>query len=152
MAVTQKTEALKRTVQKKTVTKHNATVFNQYQDAHDLFPLSSLRISLQDCDGIEHGIKAKAEARFAKVIERSFPNEEAMTRAYKLFDDAAEGSVISKADEKQRPPGCRPQKLLIKQGFRVLLSKRHSLKSALPDLYFCTLAAPACLGAQRLQY
>ena len=59
--------------------------------------LTSLRVTLQDCIGIEHDIKAKAEARFAKVIERSFPNQEAMTRAYKLFNDAAEGGVIGKA-------------------------------------------------------
>ncbi|EPD34536.1 hypothetical protein [Delftia acidovorans] len=62
--------------------------------------LTSFRVTLQDCDGIEHNIKTKAEARFAKVIERSFPNHEAMTRAYKLFNDAAEGGLISKADEK----------------------------------------------------
>lgn len=61
---------------------------------------SSFRVTLQDCDGIEHNIKSKAEARFAKVLERSFPDQEAMTRAYKLFNDAAEGGVISKADEK----------------------------------------------------
>lgn len=63
--------------------------------------LTSFRVTLQDCDGIKPDIKAKAEARFAKVIERSFPNQEAMTRAYKLFNDAAEGGLISKADEKQ---------------------------------------------------
>ena len=62
--------------------------------------LSTFRVTLQDCDGIEHDIKAKAEARFAKVLERSFPDQETMTRAYKLFNDAAEGGVISKADEK----------------------------------------------------
>ncbi len=63
--------------------------------------LTSFRVTLQDCDGIKPDIKAKAEARFAKVIGRSFPNQEAMTRAYKLFNDAAEGGLISKADEKQ---------------------------------------------------
>ena len=62
--------------------------------------LTSFRVTLQDCIGIEHDIKAKAEARFAKVLERSFPDHDAMTRAYKLFNDAAEGGVISKADEK----------------------------------------------------
>jgi hypothetical protein len=60
---------------------------------------TSFRVTLQDCIGIEHDMKAKAEARFAKVIERSFPNQEAMTRAYKLFNDAAEGGVIGKANE-----------------------------------------------------
>ncbi|MBL8355671.1 MAG: hypothetical protein JNM01_12650 [Delftia acidovorans] len=62
--------------------------------------LTSFRVTLQDCEGIKPDIKAKAEARFAKVLERSFPDQEAMTRAYKLFNDAAEGGVISKADEK----------------------------------------------------
>ncbi|AOV05790.1 hypothetical protein [Delftia tsuruhatensis] len=62
--------------------------------------LTSFSVTLQDCEGIKPDLKRKAEARFAKVIERSFPNPEAMTRAYKLFNDAAEGGVISKADEK----------------------------------------------------
>ena len=61
--------------------------------------LPSLRVTLQDCIGIEHDIKAKAEARFTKVIERSFPNQEAMTRAHKLFNVAAEGGVIGKVNE-----------------------------------------------------
>lgn len=61
--------------------------------------LTSFRVTLQDCDGIKPDIKAKAEARFAKVIERTFPNQEAITRALKLFNDAAEGGVISKSNE-----------------------------------------------------
>lgn len=60
-----------------------------------------LRITLQDCTGIKPELRARAEARFAKVLQRSFANEEDMARALKLFNDAAEGGLISKADEKQ---------------------------------------------------
>lgn len=63
--------------------------------------LSNLRITLQDCPGIKPELKAKAEARFAKVLERFFANHEELANALKLFNDAAEGGVISKADEKQ---------------------------------------------------
>lgn len=62
--------------------------------------LNSFRVTLQDCDGIKPDIKSKAEARFAKVLERSFANQEDMACAFKLFNDAAEGGLISKADEK----------------------------------------------------
>ncbi|MDH0851821.1 hypothetical protein N5D66_28065 [Delftia tsuruhatensis] len=60
---------------------------------------SSFRVTLQDCIGMKADTKAKAEARFAKVLERSFPNHEAMARAFKLFSDAAEGGIIGKANE-----------------------------------------------------
>lgn len=60
---------------------------------------STFSVTLQDCSGIKEDAKTKAEARFAKVLERSFPNQEAMTRAFKLFSDAAEGGIISKSNE-----------------------------------------------------
>ena len=64
-----------------------------------MIDIPTFRVTLQDCSGIADDIKNKAEARFSKVLERGFPNQEAMTRAFKLFSDAAEGGIISKSDE-----------------------------------------------------
>lgn len=61
--------------------------------------IATFSVTLQDCSGIKEDAKIKAEARFTKVLERSFPNPEAMTRAFKLFNDAAEGGIISKSNE-----------------------------------------------------
>lgn len=57
-------------------------------------------VTLQDCSGVSEELKAKAEARFAKPLWRCFPNQEAMTEAYKIYTDAAEGGIISKAQER----------------------------------------------------
>lgn len=62
--------------------------------------LSTFRVTLQDCDGIKPDLKKKAEARFVKTLERGFPSQDAMSHAFKLFNDASEGGVISKADER----------------------------------------------------
>lgn len=59
----------------------------------------SFRVTLQDCSGVKPDVRAQAEARFSKVLERSFPSAEAMARAYKLYNDAAEGGVIGKTNE-----------------------------------------------------
>ena len=92
---------------------------------------SSFRVTLQDCDGIEHNIKSKAEARFAKVLERSFPDQEAMTRAYKLFNDAAEGGVISKADEKTAISWLKAAEAAHQAGLQGHCCRRGILRSAL---------------------
>lgn len=60
---------------------------------------SSFSVTLHDCNGMKADAKTKAEARFSKVLERSFPSAEAMARAYKLYNDAAEGGVIGKTNE-----------------------------------------------------
>lgn len=60
---------------------------------------SSFRVTLQDCSSMKADAKTKAEARFVKVLERSFTSPDAMARAFKLFNDAAEGGIIGKANE-----------------------------------------------------
>lgn len=62
--------------------------------------LTSLRVVLQGCHGVKPEQKAMAEARFLKVLTRNFQSEEEMSRALKLFNDASEGVLISKTDEK----------------------------------------------------
>lgn len=58
-------------------------------------------VRLVDCpDDIEPAIRKKAESRFAKELLRSFPGEDQMRQAYKLFMDASEGGLISKSEEK----------------------------------------------------
>ena len=62
---------------------------------------SIIQVSLQDGPpDLTPEAKVKAEQRFAKELARSFRNEDDLRQAYKLFADASEGGVISKADEK----------------------------------------------------
>lgn len=60
-----------------------------------------INVRLEDCPSdMKPELKEKAEARFTKELRRSFPNDDAMRHAYKLFSDACEGGAISKADER----------------------------------------------------
>lgn len=60
-----------------------------------------ISVQLQDCpSSIEAQHQRQAEARFERELRKSFPNDEALKRAFKLFSDASEGGTISKAEEK----------------------------------------------------
>ena len=60
-----------------------------------------VEVRLVDCPtDIDPAIKEKAEGRFAKELLKSFPSEDQMRQAYKLFMDASEGGLISKSEEK----------------------------------------------------
>lgn len=62
---------------------------------------SIIDVSLEDCPAdIEPALKLKAEERFSKELRKSFPTDDALRRAYKVFSDASDGGMISKADEK----------------------------------------------------
>ena len=58
-------------------------------------------VRLVDCPSdMDPVIKAKAESRFSKELLKSFRSEDELRQAYKLFTDASEGGLISKAEEK----------------------------------------------------
>nr|WP_182312146.1 hypothetical protein [Comamonas testosteroni] len=60
-----------------------------------------INVRLEDCPSdIKPELRQKAEERFAKELRKNFPSDDAMTHAYKLFTDASEGGMISKADER----------------------------------------------------
>ena len=57
-------------------------------------------VRLEDCPlDMKPELKQKAEDRFARELRKGFPNDDAMSHAYKLFTDASEGGMISKAEE-----------------------------------------------------
>ena len=47
---------------------------------------------------MNQSIKEKAEGRFSKELLKCFRNEDELRQAYKLFTDASEGGLISKAE------------------------------------------------------
>lgn len=49
---------------------------------------------------MDSAIKQKAESRFSKELLKSYRTEDELRQAYKLFTDASEGGVISKAETK----------------------------------------------------
>ena len=60
-----------------------------------------ISVQLQDCpSSIEAQHQRQAEARFERELRKSFPNNEALKRAFKLFSDASEGGTISRSEEK----------------------------------------------------
>lgn len=62
---------------------------------------SVISVRLEDCPSdMKQELKQKAEDRFSKELRKCFANDEALKRACKLFTDASEGGMISKADEK----------------------------------------------------
>lgn len=62
---------------------------------------SIIEVQLQDCPAdMSPQIKEKAEQRFAKELARSFSTDDDLRKAFKLFTDASEGGMISKAEEK----------------------------------------------------
>ena len=59
-----------------------------------------INVRLEDCPSdMKPDLRQKAEDRFARELRKSFPSDDAMKHAYKLFTDASEGGMISKADE-----------------------------------------------------
>lgn len=62
---------------------------------------SHIYVRLVDCPSdIDPAIKEKAESRFSKELLKSFRTEDDLRQAYKLFTDASEGGLISKAEIK----------------------------------------------------
>ncbi|MNS45103.1 hypothetical protein D3C72_775630 [compost metagenome] len=58
-------------------------------------------VRLQDCPSdLTQEMKSKAEERFAKELRKSFTDDKALQRAFKLFSDASEGGVLTKSEEK----------------------------------------------------
>lgn len=49
---------------------------------------------------MDSAIKQKAESRFSKELLKSYRSEDELKQAYRLFTDASEGGVISKAETK----------------------------------------------------
>ncbi|MFD2755982.1 hypothetical protein [Comamonas terrae] len=62
---------------------------------------SVINVRLVDCPSdMDPSIREKAVSRFSKELVKSFRSEEELRQAYKLFTDASEGGVISKAEVK----------------------------------------------------
>lgn len=63
--------------------------------------MAALTVTLQDCPKATEFTKERAEQRFMKTLEASFPDSVAMLAAYKIWQDASEGGsglTLSKAD------------------------------------------------------
>lgn len=64
-------------------------------------PASLVNVCLVDCPGaMDPAIKEKAESRFTQELLKSFPSEDDLRLAYKLFVDASEGGLVSPAEER----------------------------------------------------
>lgn len=60
---------------------------------------SLISVRLVDCPSdMDPTIKEKAESRFSKELLKSFPTEDDLRLAFKLFTDASEGGIVSKAE------------------------------------------------------
>ncbi|WP_312463517.1 hypothetical protein [Comamonas sp.] len=58
-------------------------------------------VRLQDCPAdLKQELKTKAEERFARELRKNFPDDKSLKQAFKLFSDASEGGLLSKAEEK----------------------------------------------------
>lgn len=63
--------------------------------------MSAFVVTLQDCPGSTEFTRERAEQRFMKTLEASFPDSAALLAAYKIWQDASEGGsglTLSKAD------------------------------------------------------
>jgi hypothetical protein len=49
---------------------------------------------------LKEDLQRKAEERFERELRKSFPDDKALFQAYKLFNDAAEGGLLTKSEEK----------------------------------------------------
>lgn len=58
-------------------------------------------VRLQDCPAdLKQELKLKAEERFVRELRKSFPDDKALRQSFKLYSDASEGGLLSKAEEK----------------------------------------------------
>ncbi len=61
----------------------------------------TIDVRLQDCPAdLSPDLKSKAEQRFLRELLKSFSDVKALQQAYKLFNDASEGGVLTKTEEK----------------------------------------------------
>lgn len=85
---------------------------------------SVINVRLVDCPSdIDPVIKEKAEGRFTKELLKNFLNEEDMRQAYKLFTDASEGGLISKAEERIATTWTKAFEKARQAGFRDIASE-----------------------------
>lgn len=63
-------------------------------------------------------LRRKAEERFEKELRRSFPDESALFSAFKLFNDASEGGLLTKAEEKEATAWSKAFDKARQAGFR----------------------------------
>lgn len=85
---------------------------------------SVINVRLVDCPSdMDLAIKEKAEGRFTKELLKNFLSEEDLRQAYKLFTDASEGGLISKAEEKIAMAWSKAFEKARQAGFRDIASE-----------------------------